>query len=114
MAHMEPEIVYGQWILVDGPAGTEHIEADLVGQVEEYPKPGQPGTGDEPGGERQPIPIPDELQAYVENTTAWEIKVVSGWGARLSAPGYLDATPWTVFETEEEARAYLADEQADE
>ena len=29
--------------------------------------------------------------------------------AGLSAPGYLDCTPWSVFETEEEAEQYLAE-----
>jgi hypothetical protein len=35
----------------------------------------------------------------------WEFK--SGYGARLSAPGYLDCTEWTVFDTEDEAREHL-------
>jgi hypothetical protein len=30
-----------------------------------------------------------------------------GYGARLSAPGYLDCTEWSVFDTEQEAREYL-------
>lgn len=30
-----------------------------------------------------------------------------GWGCRLSAPGYLDCTDWTVFDTEEEARDHI-------
>jgi len=32
-----------------------------------------------------------------------------GYGARLSAPGYLDCTEWEVFDTEQEACSYLAD-----
>lgn len=32
------------------------------------------------------------------------------WGARLSAPGYMDCTDWAVFDTEEEAREYIRDE----
>ena len=31
------------------------------------------------------------------------------YGARLSAPGYLDCTEWEVFDTEQEACSYLAD-----
>jgi len=31
----------------------------------------------------------------------------TGYGARLSAPGYLDCTDWTVCDTEEEARETL-------
>jgi hypothetical protein len=30
-----------------------------------------------------------------------------GWGARLQAPGYLDATEWALFDTEREALEYL-------
>ena len=46
---------------------------------------------------------------YVE-TTDKVVERRTGFGARLSAPGYLDCTEWTVFETEEEAAAYLADQ----
>jgi hypothetical protein len=38
---------------------------------------------------------------------SWEN--IKGYGARLSAPGYLDCTEWAVFETGEEALAYLND-----
>ena len=32
---------------------------------------------------------------------------IKGFGARIQAPGYLDSTEWTVFDTEEQARKYL-------
>jgi len=31
------------------------------------------------------------------------VEVVTGWGAQMSASGYMDQTEWTVFDTEEEA-----------
>ena len=34
-------------------------------------------------------------------------RIINGYGARLSAPGYLDCTEWTVFDTEKEAREFL-------
>lgn len=34
-------------------------------------------------------------------------EMVKGYGARLSAPGYLDCTSWAVFDTEQEAIDYL-------
>ena len=37
-----------------------------------------------------------------------------GYGARLSAPGYLDCTEWAVFETEDEAREYLEEMYPDD
>lgn len=36
-----------------------------------------------------------------------EIESVNGYGARISAPGYLDSTEWCVFDTEAQAQAYL-------
>jgi len=38
-----------------------------------------------------------------------EFETVEGWGARLSAPGYMDCTEWTLHESAEEAKAYLVD-----
>jgi hypothetical protein len=99
MSFLEPQLVKGEWVEVDGPAGTEWIDADLVGTAEPYQGPA--------------IPIPESLADYCENRTVTEVKLIEGWGARLSAPGYLDCTPWTVFSTEEEAQKYL-DEQADD
>jgi hypothetical protein len=98
MAFMEPQIEYGNWIEVDGPEGTEFIPADLVGEIEEY--------------HGQLAPLPESISMYCENRKAWHIRRLENrWGARLSAPGFMDATPWTVFETKEEARAHLAEEQ---
>jgi len=37
-----------------------------------------------------------------------------GYGARLSAPGYMDCTEWTVFDTEQEAQDYLTEMYGDE
>lgn len=46
------------------------------------------------------------IRQYTEGEPeTWEN--IKGVGARLSAPGYLDCTPWSVFETEEQAFAYL-------
>jgi hypothetical protein len=99
MAFMQRQVEYGRWVEVDGPQGIEVIPADLVGEVTTY------------RGEL--APVPDELSDYCENRQAWSIGVREGWGARLSAPGYLDCTPWSVFDTEAEAKAHLA-EQEDE
>lgn len=45
---------------------------------------------------------------------AKEVNKVTGWGARLSAPGYLDSSEWELFETEEEARTYLMETYGDD
>jgi hypothetical protein len=99
MAFMERQIVFGKWVEVDGPDGTEWVGADLVGEVEPY--------------HGHPVPIPEQLAGYCESAEVTEIKTVEGWGARCSAPGYLDCTPWTVFATEEEANDFLNEEAED-
>lgn len=48
----------------------------------------------------------DHLQDYCEGTIE-SVSVREGYGARLSAPGYLDCTDWSVFDTPEQAQAYL-------
>jgi len=48
----------------------------------------------------------EEIRPYVEGKPeSWEN--IKGYGARLSSPGYLDCTEWTVFDTREEAETYL-------
>ena len=101
MPFLEPQVVFGKWIEVTGPAGTEFIEADLVGEIEEH-------------SSEKAIPLPAALAPYCENIEASEIRIVEGWGARLSAPGYLDCTAWSLFKTEQEAQKFLRQEQADE
>ena len=43
----------------------------------------------------------------------WTINLIYGYGARLSAAGYIDCTDWTVFDTEQEAIDYLAETYLD-
>lgn len=100
MPFMQPQIVFGRWVQVEGNVGTEFIEADLVGDVEPYHGPA--------------ISIPETLADYCENRTVTEIKVIEGWGARFSAPGYLDRTDWAVFPSQNEAQAYLDEQVEDE
>lgn len=59
-------------------------------------------------------PDPYAFKDYMESTyPVHSSKRVKGFGARLSAPGYLDATEWNVFPTEEEAIAYLEETYGD-
>jgi hypothetical protein len=124
MAFMEPQIEFGKWYEIDGPAGTEFIPADLVGSVtiekpdgakrvttptlddlQEYDR--VMGRAAEDEGDSVRFPIPSLLKDFCENREAWRIDLVEGYGARLSASGYMDCTEWSVFETEKEARDYL-------
>jgi len=84
MPFMEPEIRFGRWIEIEGPHGIEFY----------------------------PYEVFEDIKPYYEGPD-FEINVIEGYGARFSAPGlYLDCTDWVVFDTEEEARKYLAEEEA--
>lgn len=70
-----------EWYMVDGQFGTEYIPYELVmddlDSLTDYSvQVGHPGT---------------------------TIQIVSGYGVRLSAPGYLDCTEWEVYDEPEDA-----------
>ena len=48
------------------------------------------------------------IRQYTEGEPeSWEN--IEGYGARLSAPGYLDCTEWTVFDSLDAAQEYLTE-----
>ena len=89
------------WLQVETTCGTEFIrESDVRLFVRNSDCHSQPLTDDE---REETI---DKIRDYVEGTPqSWEN--VKGYGARLSAPGYLDCTEWAVFDTAEEAKEHL-------
>ena len=56
----------------------------------------------------------DAARKYYDGSEVWAVESVSGWGVRLSAPGYLDCTDWTVFEEEADADAAVAELEAEQ
>jgi hypothetical protein len=102
MAFMQPQVVGPQkWWRFDTAAGVQEFPGELLKQ---------------PAGD--PLNDKDFLEAalqYLEHTfkveEITEVEVVEGYGARMSAPGYMDCTEWSVFDTEEEAREYLVEEE---
>jgi hypothetical protein len=123
MPFMPPEVEHGFWYIVDGPAGTEVVPADLVGAVTvikpdgrvtvRFPTADELREADNADGDHDDVrfPVPAALRQFCENRECWSVDLGEGWGARLSAPGYLDCTPWSVFDTREEAEAALRDEE---
>jgi hypothetical protein len=111
---MQPQVTRLQnWLRVETTQGTEWVDsASLSLFVRDS------DTVTHPMSEQERAETVTKIQPYTEGTPlSWEN--VKGFGARLSAPGYLDCTEWTVFDTEDEAREYLAenypdDEPADE
>jgi hypothetical protein len=87
---MQKQVVYDRWFEVETHNGTQYIQQDFVGMTLN--------------------PDYSELVEFLDVTNADDIyscRVVDGYGARLSAPGYLDCTEWTVFETKEDALSFL-------
>jgi len=99
MPFMEKEIVFGDWVELDGPMGTEWIPRDIVDlSDEELAYDGEVADLDD---------VCPYLMDLAGQGRVYSIDVVEGWGARMTAPGYLDATEWSVFETEDEAEEFL-------
>lgn len=98
MSFMQKQIKYGRWILVDGPLGTDAIPFDVVFTSQ---------------NRKTMHPTFDDVRHYTENEEAFSIDIIDGYGARLSAPGYMDCTSWSVFDTEGEARESLEDQYGD-
>lgn len=80
---MQPQIEHSEWVVAhDTPEGDEIYPADLFSAEEVF-------------------------NIYKDHITREQVELKKGWGAQLSAPGYLDCTGWTLFESEEEAKEYL-------
>ena len=95
------------WIQAETTYGTEFVPGDLGIFVRNSDCPSQPLTPEEYAR------YEGMIRPYTEGTIqSWENRL--GYGARLSAPGYMDCTEWTVFDTEEEAREYLEENYPDD
>lgn len=57
-----------------------------------------------------PVDSPDEKPAMFAADDVLSFEVRRGFAARLSAPGYMDATDWSLHDTEAEAWASLVEE----
>jgi hypothetical protein len=89
------------WLKVETRQGTEFVNsAELCLFVRNSEQIAQPLTEDE----REEYA--DAIRDYCsDEPLEWEN--IKGYGARLTAPGYLDCTDWCVFDTEAEALQYL-------
>ena len=83
MAFMERQVEFGEWWEIDTDGGVFYAPRWNMSKDDVF--------NDFPSG------------------SITTIGTVSGYGARLSAPGYLDCTEWTVFGTEAEAHQFLED-----
>lgn len=90
---MKKQVVFDRWIVIDTTNGTTAIPQDLVGLQTTF--------------------TANDVASYIDGEFI-DAEVVDGYGARLSMPGYLDCTEWTVFKTEDEAWNFLSSMYDDE
>lgn len=96
MGFMQKQITAKQkWYRVETSQGTQTVPMELIG-----PEPADS------------LAFDSYVEGGYESVESWEL--VEGYGARLSAPGYLDCTEWTVFDTVAEAEKYLEEMYGDD
>jgi hypothetical protein len=83
--------------------GDEVVPTDLVSVPE-----GWPGDGIEvsEGGHDEWDAVASDLADFLEGHVQ-TLQIRTGYLARMSAPGFMDCTPWTIHTTEREARDAL-------
>ena len=114
---MEQQIEHGLWLEIDGPCGVDVIPSDLVAGHwvwaigDTHTPPAEDASEDDKDAWAL---MCESVSDYTENRKIWSIHYRKGYGARLSAPGYMDCTLWSVFDTEDEAREYLRDQYGDD
>jgi squalene cyclase len=111
MSFMQQEIFETDWIEIGTTHGTYFVPADYLSYVVDYLKDESIEDVLEMDAVRR------DLLQYTEAYKPEHILSVElrhGFGTRMSAPGYLDCTEWSVFDTEAEAAAYLEEYYGDE
>ena len=108
---MKPQIEFGEWLLCDGLCGFEAVPADLIGGVS-WMTPDVDYDTDCMEEDSNLRNVLDALEDFIESNIddVTSVQLVEGYGARLSAPGYMDSTSWTVFKTREDAEEFLREE----
>lgn len=93
---MKPELVDTTWVKFDGDNGVTLVPAEFV-------------SGLDPDDNFDANVYQDFYSGKVDS-----VEIVTGWAARLSAPGYLDATEWMgTYATAEEAALALVEIYSD-
>jgi hypothetical protein len=120
MSFMEREVTDKQaWFQIDGNCGTDYVPASVV----RYPRIHRlciGATVERDSYSQLFSLLHSYVKDYTENTCITGITgitgitLIEGYGARLSAPGYLDCTDWAVFDTEQEAEEYLDENYPDD
>lgn len=108
---MQPEIIFSDFVAIDGRCGLYYVPTDVLGAetVRFLSEAGGPVHADE---------MPESIRADLAQFEGPEFELAefmpNVFGARLSAPGYLDCTEWTVHASEAEAEEYLSETYGEE
>ena len=96
------------WLRVETTQGTEFVS---IADTSLFVRDSETVT--HPMSEEERDTTIEKIRPYVNGKPqSWEN--IRGYGARLSASGYLDCTEWTVFDTAEEAETYLDENYPDD
>ena len=106
---MQPVVEQAPYYEVETNFGTWIVPADVVG-FPFAPTDGETYTDEHPQWED----ICAAVEDYVEGNDTQHVTPKSGWIARMSASGYMDATDWSAFDTEQEAIDYLEETYGDD
>lgn len=104
MSFMERQITNKRdWYKIETSQGTFFVDREDAGN---YPDADAESVREKV----HPLAV-NVLGQFVEggpdSIESWE--TVKGFGCRLSAPGYMDCTDWTVFDSEDECKTFLDD-----
>lgn len=103
MGFMKRQIVLDWWVTIEQANGESVVlPMDLVAPTREaYERLTD--------SERASI-----AEDYADTRGEISFSIERGYGARLSAPGYMDCTEWSVFRTETEASLWLSEAYGDD
>lgn len=99
MAFMEPEIHNSTYWEIETNGGTWFLPADVVGE-----------RGHKIGKRYVKPALLALFVDYVEATEIQSVTLREGILGRLSAPGYMDCTDWTPYDSESDAMADLTED----
>ena len=83
-----------RWIEIDGNCGTTFVPFDVVYSTQ---------------NSKTLHPSKSDVADYYDGNDVYSVDVVDGYGARLSMPGYMDCTEWSVYATAEQAYESLVE-----
>ena len=101
MAFMQPQVFKATWHRIVTDNGDTFVTSDCVGLVDED------DTSDDANA------IRESAKLYIESGTVNAVELCAEtFGARFSAPGYMDRTEWSLFASEKDAWAHLISDDA--